>query len=67
MADGSTFFAASAVTDTAPEIRLFHDGDFHDPSRLPGRALRMLAVTTQLRLPTRSPLRLGIDPSELPG
>ena len=72
MADGSTFFAAPAVAagvamDARPETRLFHDGDFHDPSRLPGRALRMLAVTTQLRLPAGTPLRPGIDPIELPG
>ena len=66
MADGSTFFAAPTFAagtafDTAPDILLFHDGDFHDPTRLPGRALRMLAVTTQLRLPAIPPLRPGID------
>ncbi|MDY0884696.1 hypothetical protein ACFPL7_03235 [Dongia soli] len=62
MADGSSFVAAAcARTDPPRDTLLFHEGDFHDATRLPGRALRSLAVTTRLRL-AGTPLYVGLPP-----
>jgi hypothetical protein len=59
MPDGSQVArrAAPAFAEPGPpsETLLLHDGDFHDPARLPGRALRMLALTLPLHLPATPP------------